>query len=199
MKKRVGWTMILVIAVTFALCACQTQQTAESTPVPATTATTTTPAAPATSVTLANLKNISVVFREFKVAQGVVNGDMALVECKASAKSYLQTKSLFKLVEEDNTKTYDPPVLRVDVQLTALRIVSSGARFWGGAFAGRSHMKLLTTIYNAEGTQLAQKELVGTPNAFSGAWSAGATDRSLPQNMGKLLGDYIIEEASKIK
>jgi hypothetical protein len=60
-------------------------------------------------------------------------------------------------------------------------------------------MKLLVTIFDEAGSQIAQKELTGVPSAFVGAWSAGATDRDLPRNMGKLLGDYIYEEASKLK
>ena len=86
----------------------------------------------------------------------------------------------------------DEPALVVEAQLTDLRIVSTAARFWGGLFAGRSHMRIAVTIKNLDGRQIAQKDLFGAPNAL-GPWN----DQPLPTRMGYLLGEYIIAEANR--
>lgn len=145
-----------------------------------------------------NLKYENIIFEEFKATQNVVSPEAALAQSQASAISYLKGKNIFNIVEKKNDKTYDRSTLLVEATLTDLRIVSGSARFWGGAFAGRSHMKMDVKLIDANnGSLVVEKELVGIPGSLGGAWSIGASDRGLPANMGKLLGNFILANVSK--
>jgi hypothetical protein len=147
----------------------------------------------------AKLKEITLVFRQFTVNPGIQNGEPLLERSKISASEYLKAKSLFKAVEDDDGNLYDPPVLFVDVQLTALKMVQTKGRILLGPFMGRSYMRMLVTILDQSGNPISQKELVGAPNAMGSAFSFGGSDRSLPHHMGMLLADYLIAEASKVE
>jgi len=85
----------------------------------------------------------------------------------------------------------------VDATLTSLRIVGGAGRFWGGALAGRSNMNMTVKLTDANGSVIAEKELIGAPNALASAWSFGGADRSLSQKMGFLLGDFILNNVSE--
>jgi len=145
------------------------------------------------------LRSISVILREFKTAPNVLNGEMAMVQCKSAARGYLQTKSLFEKVEDNLSPNLTGAALLVDATLTDLRLVTGATRFWAGAMAGRSHMKVLVKISDQHGKQIGQQELFGAPNAMGSAWSFGQSDRDLPNAMGCLIGDYIIAESAKLK
>jgi hypothetical protein len=143
-----------------------------------------------------NLKYQNIVFRNFTANPDVKAPEGPLMECRTSAINYLELKNLFKAVEKDSDKSYDDPTLYVDVNITSLRIVSGAARFWAGAFAGRSNMNMDVKLIDADGNLVIDKELKGAPNAFASTWSFSRTDHSLPQKMGFLLGDFIIAHAS---
>ena len=142
------------------------------------------------------LKYQNIVFRNFTANPDVKAPEGPLMECRTSDINYLELKSLFKAVEKDSGKSYDEPTLYVDVNVTSLRIVSGAARFWGGAFAGRSNMNIDVKLIDADGNLVVEKELKGAPNAFASTWSFSRTDHSLPQKMGFLLGDFIIAHVS---
>ncbi len=79
--------------------------------------------------------------------------------------------------------------------LTDLRILSNTARFWAGVFAGRSNMNLNVKLTSSDGSLIAEKELVGAPNAWGSVWSD--SDEDLPKNMGYLLGDFILSNTTR--
>ena len=144
-----------------------------------------------------NLKYENIIFRVFEAKPGItshVSPYEALAECKMSAMSYLDVKGIFKRVEKDTGKSYDETCLYVDVNLTNLRILSNTARFWAGVFAGRSNMNINVKLTASDGSLIAEKELVGAPNAWGSVWSS--SDEDLPKNMGYLLGDFIISNAT---
>ena len=155
---------------------------------------------PVKQISIAEVKETvkfeNVIFRVFKATPDVKAPEGPLSECRRSAIEYLEMKSVFKKVEKDSGKSYDGPTIFVDATLTNLRIVSGAGRFWGGAFAGRSNMNMNVKLTDANGSVIAEKELIGAPNVFASAWSFGSTDRSLPQKMGFLLGDFILNNAS---
>ncbi|PVX26332.1 MAG: hypothetical protein CW716_06255 [Candidatus Bathyarchaeum sp.] len=144
-----------------------------------------------------NLKYENVVFRSFKAAPNVTAPEGPLLECRRSAIGYLEMKSVFKRVEKDSGENYDGPTMFVDATLTSLRIVGGAARFFAGAFAGRSNMNMNIKLTDADGLVIAERELIGAPNALGSAYSFGGTDRSLPQKMGFLLGDFILSNAAE--
>ncbi len=68
---------------------------------------------------------------------------LAVIECQASAITWLNMKNVFSRVENIKGKTeFDDKTLLVKAQITEIRIVSGAARFWGGAFAGSSNINL---------------------------------------------------------
>jgi hypothetical protein len=139
----------------------------------------------------------NVVFRSFIAAPNVISPDAAIIECTNSSINYLTMKNLFKKIEKGSDKSFNEPTLFVDVTLTALRIVSYAGRFWGGVFVGRSHMKILVKLTDAKGILVAEQELFGAPNVYASGFSFGGSDRNLPKNMGILLGDFILANASR--
>jgi hypothetical protein len=143
------------------------------------------------------LKYKNVIFREFKAAPQVKAPDTAIQQCRDSAMSHLKGKDLFKVVEASGKGPEEGRTLFVDATVTSLRIVSGGARFWAGAMAGRSHMKIQVRLVDSETkSPVAEKELFGAPSAMGGAWSVGGTDKALPSRMGILLGDYILSNVN---
>jgi hypothetical protein len=139
------------------------------------------------------LKYQNVLFREFKAAPQVKSPSTAIQQCRDSAISHLKRKNLFKRVEASGKAPGEGKTLFVDATITSLRIVSGGARFWAGAMAGRSHMKIQVRLIDGESDSLvAEKELFGAPSAMGGAWSVGGTDKALPGRMGIFLGDYVL-------
>jgi hypothetical protein len=144
----------------------------------------------------ANQKYENVILRDFTAADGIIYPEVTLMECRGTAIDYLKTKNIFKVVEKESNKSFSEPTLFVDVKLTELRIVSGAARMWAGAMAGRSHMKIIAKLTDANGIVIAEQELFGAPNAMGSAYSMGGSDRGLAQNMGILLGDFILANVS---
>lgn len=144
-----------------------------------------------------NLKYDRVVFNEFTADPEVENASSALSITRDASIHYLDEKNLFKSVgvrkggEAAGT-------LVVDARLTAMRIVSGGARFWGGAFAGRSYMNYDVKLTDAAtGRVVEERALEGAPNAYGSAWSGGSSDRALPASMGQLIGEFVLSHAGK--
>lgn len=144
-----------------------------------------------------NLVYENVVFRSFTATANVTNPETAIIDCMNSSMDYLAMKNLFRRIEKGSDKSFDEPTLLVDVTLTDLRIVSGASRFWLGIMTGRSHMKILAKLTDANGTLIAEQELFGAPNAYGAAYTFGSSDRNLPKNMGILLGDFILTNVSR--
>jgi hypothetical protein len=139
----------------------------------------------------------NVVFRPFTAAAAIQNPDAAMQDCTRSAMDQLQRAKVFRLVEMQGTASYTEPTLFVDLQLTDLRLVSGTQRFWTGAFAGRSYMKIMARLTDAGGAVVAEQELFGAPNALGSAYSFGGSDRELPSNMGKLVSEFVLANAGR--
>ncbi len=147
-----------------------------------------------------NMKYENILFSDFinsPSVQANVPTAGPISDCKSTAKVYLSGKNIFNSVENTERKQVnrdEGPTLIVNGELTYLKIVSGAARFWGGALAGRSCMKIKILLTDAStGSIVAQKELLGAPGAMSGAWTVGGADRALPSKMGYLVGDFILE------
>ena len=116
----------------------------------------------------------------------------ALSECESAAMAAVISKNLFGAVEkEKNGVKYDDALL-VKGLVVDMRIVSGAARFWAGAFAGNSDMSVRLTFTDAAtGTVVREKLLSTANNPFGAAWTFGSSDRSLPTDMGSIIGEYI--------
>ncbi len=113
--------------------------------------------------------------------------------CREATMKFIQEKAVFKQVLADPPATMEDVVM-VDAHVTSLRIVSGAARFWGGAFAGSSEMSVTVKLTDgATGAQIVEKAIDSATNAMGAAWTGGATDRSLPYDMGGIIGEYVID------
>ena len=106
--------------------------------------------------------------------------------------SYLRKKNVFTEVDQDTGRILDGATLRVETTIDDMRIASSGARMWGGAFAGSSNIVVTVKLVDIETSKcLRTKTISSHNNAFAAAWSGGGSDKSLPMDMGKIIGEYL--------
>ena len=116
----------------------------------------------------------------------------AVAECENSALEATIAKKIFGSVEKEKTGVKYTDVLLVKTRITNLRIVSTAARMWGGAFAGSSDMSLQMKLIDAStGALVRETELSTNNNPWAAAWMWGSSDRSLPSDLGKIVAEYM--------
>lgn len=82
--------------------------------------------------------------------------------------------------------------LYVDIHLVSLRIVSGGARFWAGGFAGDSQIDLdLTLTDSGTGEIIAKSRVARGAGGIAGAWSIGQSDRNLHDYIAAIVYEYL--------
>ncbi|MBN2193741.1 MAG: DUF4410 domain-containing protein [Polyangiaceae bacterium] len=143
----------------------------------------------------AQLRFHKVVVRPFSVASSVEEPGFAPLESHRATVQYLADKGVFAVVYDHPAAPVDPDTLIVDGQVEGLRIVGGSARMWGGAMAGNSYMNVKLVAMDMTGAPVAEQVVSSDNNAMAAAWTGGANDRSLPADMGPILGDAIIQMA----
>jgi len=139
-----------------------------------------------------------VLFKDFTVAPTVTPPPLALSVARESSIEYLRSRTVFQKVDKFSEGSATGTAAIVEANLTEVRIVSGAARFWGGVFAGRSHMKMNVKITDAAtGATIAEQELLGAPNAWASAYSMGRADDQLPAAMGSLIGDFVLANSRR--
>jgi hypothetical protein len=115
-------------------------------------------------------------------------------ECQANVITALQMQNAFNSVAPHRPgKTYAGGALLIKAQIKDMRQVSTGARIWGGAFAGSSYINLdVRFIDGGTNMEVRKKEMNSSTNAWAAAWTSGSSDRSLPADMGKIIADYVM-------
>lgn len=115
-------------------------------------------------------------------------------ECQANVITALQMQNAFNSVAPYKAgASYGAGTLLVKGKIKEMRQVSTGARIWGGAFAGSSYINTDVVMIDAGTRQeVRKKEMNSATNAWAAAWTSGASDRSLPADMGKIIAEYII-------
>lgn len=82
--------------------------------------------------------------------------------------------------------------LIVQAHIPDMRIVSSAARIWGGVLVGASYMNVDVKLIDGQsGEVMREKHLSSTVNPYAASWAWGSTDRSLDDDMGRIVADYI--------
>jgi hypothetical protein len=135
-----------------------------------------------------------IVVAEFETSAEIAKDyPNATRECQANTVWSLQEKKFYQSVESGKAAVdRRDGTLLVKAKLTDMRIVSGPARIWGGAFAGSSFMEVdLTLIDAATNTVVREKKLSSVNNPWAAAWVGGASDYSLPADMGKILAEYV--------
>lgn len=83
--------------------------------------------------------------------------------------------------------------LIIKPKVLSLRVISGGARFWAGSFAGDSFISLELEILDAEtGQMVAAPVITKNSSALGGAWSIGATDRNLLNYVVDITHRYLL-------
>jgi hypothetical protein len=135
----------------------------------------------------------NIIFRSFESTdQFKKDYPYACENCKTSIITQLQSKKTYGNVTDDVNKSLPGKSVFVDMKVVDMRIAGTQARFWGGAFAGNSFMDVLLELRDADNKEVVHKKVLSTTNsALAAAWSFGASDRSLPSDLGTLIGEYI--------
>jgi hypothetical protein len=83
--------------------------------------------------------------------------------------------------------------LTIQPELETLRIVSGGARFWVGAFAGDSHIDMRLRLIDATtGEQIANPRINMDSGGLAGAWSIGKSDQNLDEYLVSVVYEYLV-------
>lgn len=104
------------------------------------------------------------------------------------------------LIEQWQTQSNGDRVLLITPTLTQFKIVSKGARFWAGAFAGDSSAKMEVVISDkATGEIIASPFFFQSANAYAAAWSFGSHDQSIPERLAVLLEKYLADNFKNLQ
>jgi hypothetical protein len=137
----------------------------------------------------------SVIIRPFTVEKTVEEPGGAPSDCHQAAVDYLNQTRLFDSVEGDSTAAA-PGILVVDGRVIDLRIVGAVARLSAGPYAGQSHMSVMVTARDgATGPVVAEQLIASENNPVGAALLFGASDRSLPRNLGMAMAKFVINTA----
>jgi len=118
----------------------------------------------------------------------------AILGCQGALITSLRMTKRYQAVDPgDDETSYDKEsCLLVKIKLNDMRIASFGARFWGGVFVGNSYMYMHMKLVDAATQKVVREEdFNSTNNAWAATWNFGASDRSLPFDMGKIMAEYI--------
>jgi hypothetical protein len=110
----------------------------------------------------------------------------------------LTRSGLFDAVAAGPAADAPEGALLVRSELVALRIVSGGQQTWLGWLAGKSEMKVRVLLADARsGTVLRSVLVEQDAETAGGPWSFGATDRSLPAEVGTRIAEVAAAGARK--
>jgi hypothetical protein len=83
--------------------------------------------------------------------------------------------------------------LLIEPTITEIKFISGGARFWSGAMAGSSAVKLSARVTDQEtGKVIATPEFYARAAAMGAAWSFGAADNAMLIRIANRLSDYLL-------
>ena len=126
-----------------------------------------------------------------------VQADASKVEVSKQLEDKLRARLEPLLVEWNKNAQANGPEIVIQPRIASLRVVSSGARFWAGALVGDSFIDLDLVISERDsGNLIVQQRINRNANAMGGAWSIGATDKSLLDYIVDIAYQYLDENYS---
>jgi len=121
-------------------------------------------------------------------------GDEGKEKAKARIQEFMTTET-GAIVEQWNKDAADAgrgQSLVLEPRIEKLKVVSGGARFWAGAFAGDSYVVIrLKIVEQPSGTVVAEPEFYQRAAAMSGAWTIGAQDKDMLHRIVVLMNHYL--------
>ncbi len=192
---------LVISAIVLALCACagtQSTATTEDTPQQ--------PPPSATVQSVQQAKPLEARFSDILVNEvsttEIIKRDYpaALADLESSLVAHLRSKKSYARVAHNPGTPPLENTLLVNLNVPEMRIPSSGARFWGGPFAGSSYMTVEVELVDALSGQTLRREALSSSNSsMAASWNFGASDRSLPSDMGVIAAEYIYTVAPALK
>jgi len=84
--------------------------------------------------------------------------------------------------------------LLIQPHLASLRVISGGARFWAGAFAGDSFIDMdLRLLDGDSGVVIGNVRVRRDADAMTGAWSVGKSDQNLDEYVVSIVHQYLTD------
>jgi hypothetical protein len=190
--------VLLAILVTLGACA-GTQSTA-------TTGETAQPPPSATVQSVQQAKPLEIGFNDILVNEvkttDILKRDYpaALADLETSLIAHLRSKKSYARVARNTGVAPLENTLLVNLNVPDMRIPSSGARIWGGPFVGSAYMTVELELVDAlSGKTLRREALSSSNSSMAASWNFGASDRSLPSDMGVIAAEYIYTVAPAVK
>lgn len=82
--------------------------------------------------------------------------------------------------------------LRFEPVIEDIKFIGGGTRFFAGAMAGSSAVKMRLSVIDVEtGERIAHPEFYQHANAWGGAYSIGSTDNAMLDRIASVVADYI--------
>jgi len=191
---------LVLLAILMTLVACAGAQST------ATTGETAQPPPSATVQSVQQAKPLDVRFSDILVNEikttEVIERDYpaALADLETSLVAHLRSKKSYARVARNTDNAPLENTLLVNLNVPDMRIPSSGARIWGGPFAGSAYMTVELELVDAlSGKTLRREALSSSNSSMAASWNFGASDRSLPSDMGVIAAEYIYTVAPALK
>jgi hypothetical protein len=121
-------------------------------------------------------------------------GDKGKEKAKEKIQGYMtaETGLVIEQWNKDATGNTRGQTLVIEPRIEKLKVVSGGARFWGGALAGDSYVVMkFRIVEQPSGKQLAEPEFYQRAAAISGAWTFGGQDKDMLHRIVALANQYL--------
>jgi len=121
-------------------------------------------------------------------------GDEGKEKARARIQEFMtaETGAIVEQWNKDAAGATRGQALVLEPRIEKLKVVSGGARFWAGAFAGDSYVVIkLRIVEQPSGTVVAEPEFYQRAAAMSGAWTVGAQDKDMLHRIVVLMDHYL--------
>ena len=121
-------------------------------------------------------------------------GDEGKEKARDKIQGYMtaETGAIIEQWNKDAAGSARGQSLVLEPRLEKLKVVSGGARVWGGALAGDSYVvRKIRITEQPSGTLLAEPEFYQRASAMSGAWTFGAQDKDMMHRIVVLANHYL--------
>ena len=121
-------------------------------------------------------------------------GDEGKEKAKTKIQDYMtaETSPIIEQWNKDAAGSTRGQSLVIEPRIDKLKVVSTGARIWAGAFAGDSYVVMkFKIVEQPSGTQLAEPVFYQRASAMSGTWTFGAQDKDMMHRIVVLADQYL--------
>jgi len=145
-------------------------------------------------------------FDNFKLTDMTLASSMESKPEKVEVAKILEGKlkaKLDPLISSWNTKSgqlQNGRTVEIRPKIISLRVISGTTRFFAGAFAGQSEIRMDLILVDGEtGVEVGRTRIQRSADSFAGAWSIGMTDKSLLDYIVDIAYQYLIDNYKEEK